>query len=104
VLVTDGLAACLAGMVKLDGPNVHVLTGKGEPRGLLRLPQDELDRLRVSLLRPLGRRFEAPNLVALYLFENGSSVIENVNDAPVTVRLDGKEWTVAARSWLRQWR
>jgi hypothetical protein len=31
-------------------------------------------------------------------------VIENFNDKPVTAKLDGKEWTVAARSWLLQWR
>src|SRR5262249_11155042 len=66
--------------------------------------QDELDRIREPLLRPFGRRFEAPDRVALYLFDDGSWVIENFNEGPVTVRLDGQPHPVAGRGWIRWWR
>jgi hypothetical protein len=70
----------------------------------LTLSPPELARLRAPLLEPLGRRFEAPNRVALYLFADGSWVVENFNDAPATVTLDGKTHTVGARGWLMEWK
>ena len=56
---------------------------------LLDLPQGDLDALRQWLLKPLGLTFKAPNRVALYLFADGSWVVENFNDRAVTVELDG---------------
>ena len=103
VLVTDGLAQRLSGKVKLDGPHVRVLPVQGDPKSLLKLPQDELDRLREPLLRPLGRRFQAPNRVALYLFADGSWVVENFNDEPADVKLDGATHKVPARAWIYHW-
>jgi len=103
VLVTDGLAAALAGKVKLDAPNVRVLSVKGDPKSLLRLPQAELDAIRAFALGPFNRRFEAPNRVALYLFGDGSYVIENFNDERVTVKLDGKPHELAPREWTSHW-
>ena len=100
VLLTDGLAATLSGKVKLEASNVRVLPVKGDPKSLLKLPQAELDTFRPPLLRPFKQRFEAPNRVALYLFEDGSFVIENFNDEQVTVKLDGKPQELAPRSWL----
>jgi hypothetical protein len=104
VLVTDGLAERLSGKVNLDAPNVRVLPVKGDPKSLLKLPQAELDELRQPLLRPFDRRFKAPNRVALYLFEDGSWVIENFNDEAVTVELDGQSRQVAPRGWAMQWK
>jgi hypothetical protein len=104
VLLTDGLAKQLAGKVKLDAPNVHVLPVGGDPKSLLKLPQAELDALRQPLLRPLGHAFRAPNKVALYLFDDGSWVIENFNDRPVTVELDGTSHTISPRSWIYRWK
>jgi len=101
VLVTDGLAKRLSGQVKLDAPNVQVLAVKGDPKSLLGLGQAELDRLREPLLRPFGRRLESPSRVSLYLFDDGRWVIENFNDQPVSVRLDGATHEVAARGWTR---
>jgi len=103
VLLTDGLAGKLAGQVPLDAPNLHVLPVKGDPKSLLTLPQAELDRLREPLLRPFGRRFEAPGRVALYLFGDGSWVAENFNDEPANVKLDGTAATIAARDWALHW-
>ena len=56
-----------------------------------------------SVLRPLGRSFRAPNRVGLYLYEDGSWVVENFNDQPVTVELDGKSLLVPPRGWSLHW-
>lgn len=103
VLVTDGLAARLAGVVKLDATNVHVLPVKGEPKSLLKLTEAQLAAVREPMLRPLGRRFEAPGRVALYLFGDGSWVVENFNDEPVAVKLDGKGRRIGPRAWVYHW-
>ncbi len=103
VLVTDGLAQRLEGRVQLDAPNVRVLPVNGSPKSLLELPQDELDAIRQPLLKPLGRTFEAPNRVALYLFADGTWVVENFGDEPATVRLDDAEMEIAARGWRYDW-
>ena len=68
------------------------------------LPQAELDALRAAMLRPLDHTFRAPSRVALYLFADGSWVIENFNDEPVVVELAGKQQRVAGRSWAMQWK
>jgi hypothetical protein len=104
LLVTDGLATALAGKVKLDVPNIRVLSVKGDPKSLLTLPQAELDAIRQLLLRPFSRRFDAPHRVGLYLFEDGSYVIENFNDERVTVKFDGKPHELAPREWSCHWK
>jgi len=103
VLVTDGLAQKLTGKADLKRPNVRVLPVKGDPKGLLSLPQEDLDAARAFVLRPLGRSFRAPNHVALYLFEDGSWLVESFNDQPVTVELDGKSLLVPPRGWSLHW-
>ena len=83
---------------------MRILPVKGDPKSLLKLPQAELDAIRAPLLRPFGRTFQAPNRVALYLFADGSWVIENFNDEPATVKLDDASRTVPAREWLLHWK
>ncbi len=104
VLVTDGLAERLAGKVKLEGANVRVLPVKRDPKSLLNLSQADLDAIRGPLLRPLGRRFEAPNRVGLYLFADGSWVIENFTDDEARTKLDGEPIAVPARGWVYRWK
>jgi hypothetical protein len=103
VLLTDGLAQQLAGKVKLDAPNVHLLPVKGDPKSLLQLTPRELDALRAPSLRPFKVTFAAPNRVALYCFRDGSWVVENFNDEAVTAELNGRALTVAARGWQQHW-
>jgi hypothetical protein len=103
LLLTDGLAKRLAGKVPLDRSNVLLLPVKADPKSLLALAPDVLERTRTPLLRPVGRRFEAPSRVSLYLFDDGSWVIENFNAEPATVKLDGTTHTVAARGWIQHW-
>ena len=104
VLLTDGLVQTLTNKVKLDASNVRVLAVRGEPKSLLQLQQKELDELRARLVRPFQASFTAPNQVALYLFRDGSWVVENFNDEAVEVELNHKPFTVGARSWQYQWK
>jgi hypothetical protein len=104
VLLTDGLAKRLAGQVALDRPNVVLLPVKGDPKSLLALSQNAVDRTREPLLRSVRHSFEAPGRVALYLFDDGSWVIENFNAAPAAVKLDGTAHTVPAREWVQHWK
>jgi len=69
VLVTDGLARRLEGKVTLNAPNVQILPVRGDPKTLLALSQEELDRLRTPLLKPLKTTFRAPNEMGLYLYK-----------------------------------
>ena len=104
VLLTDGLVQQLTNRINLTSLNVHVLSLNGDPKSLLQLPQSELDALRTPLLRPLKTTFRASNQVALYLFKDGSWVVENFNDRPAEVELNGQKLTVAARGWELRWR
>ncbi len=97
VLITDGLAAALAGKVELNRPNVQILPVKGDPKSLLKLPQEQIDTLRAPLLKPLNIAFRAPVRVALYPFKDGSFVIENFGDEPATADISGTSHTIAAR-------
>jgi len=104
VLLTDGLVEQLAGKVDLTAANVHTIPVRGEPKRLLNLSQQELDQLRAPLLNPLGRALRAPSRVAFYLFVDGSWVIENFNDGPVTVELDGRPRQITPRGWTMSWK
>ena len=101
LLITDGLAKRLAGQVQLDSPNIQILPIKDDPKSLLELPQSTLDTLRQPLLQPFGHTFKSPNRVALYLFADGSWVVENFNDRPVQVELNSHAIDVPARLAIR---
>jgi hypothetical protein len=103
VLMTDGLARRLVGQISLMATNVQVLAVRGAPQYLLARQQADLDDLRVPLLRALNATFRAPNQVALYLFRPNGWVVENFNDEPVTVLLNGQSLHVAARGWSCHW-
>ncbi|MHC4555679.1 MAG: hypothetical protein ACYTFW_01450 [Planctomycetota bacterium] len=87
VLITDGLAKRLND-VNLKVENLTTLEVNGNPRGLLKLTQEELKPIRDKLLAPFGIRFDAPNKVALYLIGEDCLVVENFNDEPVDVSLE----------------
>jgi hypothetical protein len=106
VLLTDALVQVLTNQfrLKLDFPNVQILAVKGAPKSLLQLSQKELDDLRAPLLRPWKAAFHAPNRVALYLFGDGSWVVENFNDEEAKVELNGRQLSLAGREWKYQWK
>ena len=76
---------------------------KSDPKSLLELPQADLDAIRQPLLKPFDRTFKAPNRVALYLFDDGSWVVENFRDQPAIVQLDDVGMEVTARGWRYDW-
>jgi hypothetical protein len=104
VLLTDGLVKALGDKVNLQAPGVHILAVKGEPKSLLKLGQAELDPLREAMLKPLRVNFHGPNRTGLYLFSDGSHVVENFNDEPVEVQFNGKAETIPARGWATHWK
>jgi hypothetical protein len=104
VLITDGLAEKLEGQVDLDAPNVQVLRVKGEPKSLLTLSEHEVNAVRQAMLEPWDGTFKAPKRVGLYLFADGSWVVENFNDEPVDVELNGADFQVEPRGWRYQWK
>jgi hypothetical protein len=104
VLMTDGLAQALTNQVDLSAPNVQVLALHHNPKSLLELDEQQLNDIRKPLLQPFRCSFRAPNRVALYLFSDGSVVIENFRDEAATVNLNGKSLNVPARGWWQDWR
>jgi hypothetical protein len=104
VLLTDGLIQRLEGKLDLDKPAVRRLLVKGDPKSIMELAARELDALRAPLLEPFHTRFQAPSRVALYLFDDGSWVVENFNDQPVMVHLNGKSVNLPGRDWSYQWK
>jgi hypothetical protein len=48
--------------------------------------------------------FDAPGRVGLYLFDNGSWVLENFTDEPAAVTLNGESLTLPARGWRQRWK
>lgn len=100
VLLTDGLAQRLGNKINLAAANVQILPVKGDPKSLLQLSHGELDEFRTPLLVPFKATFSAPNQVALYLFRNGSWVVENFNDHAVEVKLNNKALKLEPRHWL----
>jgi hypothetical protein len=104
VLITDGLARALPNKLGRVRPGVQVLRVNGDPRMLLQMGEAELGALRTPLLAPLKIAFRAPNRVALSLFADGSVVVQNFNDVPVTVELGSGQESVPARGWLARWK
>jgi hypothetical protein len=104
VLITDGLAHKLKDSMKLDARNVRVLAVNGNPKSLLELGSNALDEIRSPLLKPLRTLFRAPNKVALYLFRDGSWVVENFNEEPADVELNGTSLRVPGRGWRYDWK
>lgn len=103
-LLTDGLAKRLQSKMNLQRDNVIIVPVNGEPKSLLELPQTELDKWRRVLLAPLSVQFQAPNRIGLYLFSDGSWVVENFRDEPVTVQLNGQSLEIGPRDWKSDWR
>jgi hypothetical protein len=121
VLLTDGLARRIGNQVNLTATNVHVLNVQAHPDSLIELSQARLDDLRAPLLNALHTTFQAPNRVALYLFSTDRRavqapdraalnsfthegwVVENFNNEPVTVVLNGQSLNIAARGWISRW-
>ena len=62
-----------------------------------------VDDFRAPLLSALHVTFRAPDQVALYLFSPNGWVVENFNNEPVTVVLNGESLKIGGRGWLCHW-
>jgi hypothetical protein len=98
-LLTDGLAGRLKDRLDLTVTNAQILGVEGRPRGLVALTQADGDAVRKPLLAAFGTTLRAPNHVGLYLFEGGGWVVENFNNQPVEVELNGESFMVDPRGW-----
>jgi hypothetical protein len=104
VIITDGLADMVRGKVKLDLQNVEILSVNGNPKSLLDMPEKEINHIRNKVLKPFGVEFEAPTWTGLYIYHDGSWVIENFRDEPVSVVLNGRRIRIEPRDWLYEWK
>jgi len=104
VLITDGLRAALGALSALDAPNVKVLPVNGNPMSLLQSSEADSTTWRNHLLKALRTSFVAPANVSLYLFNDGSSMVESFLDEEVNITLNGKTQKVPPRSWVPDWR
>jgi hypothetical protein len=48
--------------------------------------------------------FQAPSRAGLYLFADGSWVVENFTDAPLSTKLNGEPVGIEPRGWTMRWR
>jgi hypothetical protein len=103
VLMTDMLAKLLSPRLNLPAANVRVVTLPRPPDYLLVQQRAPLDDLRAPLLKALQVSFSAPDQVALYLFSPSGWVVENFNDEPVNVLLNGQVLKIAGRGWICHW-
>lgn len=104
VLLTDSLVQVLGSKLDRDSSFIHILPVKENPKGLLDAKQPDLDSWRAPLLKPLNTTFTAPPLVSLYLFKDGSCVIENFSDQPANIKLNGESLALAPRAWQHHWK
>jgi hypothetical protein len=104
VLLTDGLVTRLGASAQFQAPNVQTLSVQGDPKSLLTLDTAALDRMRATLLEPFRVSFKAPPQVALYLFRDGSWVVENFRDGSAQVELNGERLDLPPRGWTPRWR
>lgn len=103
VLLTRNLASMLGNSVNVNAANVLVITLPERLDYMLVQPEQNLDPIRDKLLAPFNVTFHAPDMVSLYLFEPNGWVVENFNDKPVDVVLNGKSLNIPARGWLCHW-
>jgi hypothetical protein len=102
-LLTDALAEIISTNANLQATNARVVNLPRPLDYLLIQKQATLDDFRAPLLDALNVSFRAPAQVALYLFSPKGWVIENFNNQPVDVVLNGKDLKVSARGWLYRW-
>ena len=67
--------------------NLYVMTIPDSFGDLYELPAPVLDEFRRILSRDLGIRIEGPSKVSLYVYDNGTFIVESFRDNPVTIQV-----------------
>ncbi|GHU14527.1 permease [Betaproteobacteria bacterium] len=71
--------------------NLYVITIPDDYSNLYDLPQGILNSFRQILSKDLDLRIDAPAKVSLFLYDNGTFIVENFLDEPVTFKINAKE-------------
>lgn len=69
--------------------NLYVLTIPDDMGNLYDYPEGALNEIRRVMSEDLAFHLEGPSKVGLFLYDNNTLVVENFNDTPVNIRLDG---------------
>jgi len=71
--------------------NLYVMTIPDDFGNLYDLPVGVLNSFRQTLSKDLDVRIDAPAKVSLFLYDNGTFIVESFLDEPVTIRVNTKE-------------
>jgi hypothetical protein len=71
--------------------NLYVMTIPDDFGNLYDLPTGVLNMFRMILSKDLDLRIDAPAKVGLFLYDNGTFIVESFLDEPVTIRINAKE-------------
>ena len=71
--------------------NLYVMTIPDDFGNLYDLPQGVLNAFRQVLSKDLDIQIDAPAKVGLFLYDNGTFIVESFLDEPVTVKINAKE-------------
>ena len=71
--------------------NMYVITIPEDFGNLYELPAGILNSFRTILSKDLDFRIDAPAKVSLFLYDNGTFIINSFLDEPVTIRINAKE-------------
>ena len=71
--------------------NLYVMTIPDDFGNLYDLPEGVLNAFRQILSKDVDLRLEAPSKVSLFLYDNGTFIVENFRDEAVTIRVRAKE-------------
>ncbi|MDR1644425.1 MAG: hypothetical protein LBS05_01170 [Tannerellaceae bacterium] len=67
--------------------NLHVLTIPNDFGNLYEYPESTLNQIRQLLSKDVDVRIEAPAKVSLFLYDNGTFIVESFLDEPVTIQV-----------------
>ena len=71
--------------------NLYVMTIPDDFGNLYDLPTGVLNFFRQTLSKDLDFRIDAPAKVSLFLYDNGTFIVESFLDTPVTIQINAKE-------------
>jgi len=71
--------------------NLYVMTIPDDFGNLYDLPTGVLNMLRQTLSKDLNLRIDAPAKVSLFMYDNGTFIVESFLDEPVTIRINATE-------------
>ena len=105
ILATSNLKNNLPEDLQASLNEALVLEVPADKWDLMNLREGQLHAIQEAMLQPFQITFKAPSRIALYLYEDDLTVIENFNDG-VTVHIRTMPWnsgTVTSQEWHARW-